>query len=70
MATKMGNRVGVNFAIFRSNPWSQFIVVLEICCKATNIHEHVETKICMLLIPINGNEDGKSGWCKFCYFSQ
>ena len=25
---------------------------------------------CMLFIPINGNEDGKSGWCEFCYFSQ
>ena len=24
----------------------------------------------MLFIPINGNEDGKSGWCEFCFFSQ
>ena len=45
MATKMENRVGVNFAIFRSNPWRQFIVHLEICCKDTNIHENVENKI-------------------------
>ena len=22
---------------------------------------------CMLFIPINGNEEGKSGWCEFCY---
>ena len=26
--------------------------------------------ICMLFIPINGNEDGKSGWCECCYFLQ
>ena len=45
MATKMENRVGVNFAIFRSNPWCQFIVLLEICYKDTNIHEKVENKI-------------------------
>ena len=45
MATKMENRFGVNFAIFRSNPWCQFIVLLEICCKDTNIHENVENKI-------------------------
>ena len=45
MAMKMENRVGVNFAIFRSNPWRQFIVLLEICCKDTNIHESVENKI-------------------------
>ena len=45
MATKMENRVGMNFAIFRSNPWRQFIVLLEICCKDTNIHENVENKI-------------------------
>ena len=45
MATKMEYRVGVNFAIFRSNPWNQFIVLLEICCKDTNIHENVENRI-------------------------
>ena len=45
MATKKENRVGVNFAIFRSNPWRQFIELLEICCKDTNIHESVENKI-------------------------
>ena len=44
-ARKMENRVGVNFAIFRSNPWRQFIVLLEICCTDTNIHENVENKI-------------------------
>ena len=44
MATKMENRVGVNFAIFRSNPWRQFIELLEIYCKDTNIHESVENK--------------------------
>ena len=26
--------------------------------------------ICMIYIPINGNEDRKSGWCEFYYFSQ
>ena len=45
MATKIENRVGVNFAIFRSNPWRQLIVLLEIYCKDTNIHENVENKI-------------------------
>ena len=44
MVTKMENRVGVNFSIFRSNPWRQFIVLQEICCKDTNIHENVEKK--------------------------
>ena len=44
MATKMENRVGVNFAIFRSNLWRQFFE-LEICCKDTNIYESVENKI-------------------------
>ena len=43
MATKMENHVGVNFAIFRSNPWRQFIELH--CCKDTNIHEFVENKI-------------------------
>ena len=33
MAIKMENRVGLNFAIFRSNPWRQFTVLLEICVK-------------------------------------
>ena len=42
MATEMENRVGMTFAIFRSNPWCQFIVRLKICCKADNIHENVE----------------------------
>ena len=45
MATKMENPVGVNFAIFRSNPWRQFTELLHICCKDTNIHENVENKI-------------------------
>ena len=45
MATKMENRVGVNFAFFPSNPWRQFIVLLEIYCKDTNIHGNVENKI-------------------------
>ena len=45
MATKMETRVGVNLAIFRSDHWRQFIVLLEICCKDTNIHENVENKI-------------------------
>ena len=45
MATKMENRVGVNFAFFRSNPWRQSIVLLEICCKDTYIHESVKNKI-------------------------
>ena len=45
MATKMENRVGVNIAIFHSNPWCQFIELLVICCKDTNIHESVENKI-------------------------
>ena len=45
MATKMENRVGVNFAIFRSTPWRQFIELLEICCKDTNIHESMNNKI-------------------------
>ena len=45
MAVKMENQVGVNFAIFRSNPWRQFSVLLEICCTGTNIHESVENKI-------------------------
>ena len=48
--TKMKNRVGVNFAIFRSNPWRQFIVLLEICCKDTNVHESVENKISHVLL--------------------
>ena len=42
---KTENRVGVKFDIFRSNPWRQFIVLLEICCKDTNIHDNVENKI-------------------------
>ena len=46
----MENRVGVNFAIFRSNPWRQFIVLLEICCKDTNIHENMENKISNILL--------------------
>ena len=50
MATKMENRIGVNFAIFRSNPWRQFIVLLEICCKDTNIHGHVGNKISDFLL--------------------
>ena len=45
MATKIENRVGVNFTIFHSNHWRQFIELLEICCKNTNIHESVENKI-------------------------
>ena len=45
MAIKMENWVGANFAIFRSNPWRQFVVLLEICCTNTNIHENVEHKI-------------------------
>ena len=45
MATKMENRIGVNFAIFRCNLWRQFIELLEICCKDINIHESVENKI-------------------------
>ena len=45
MAAKMENLVDVNFAIFRSNPWRQFIVLLEICWKDTNIHEKMENKI-------------------------
>ena len=44
------NRVGVNFAIFHSNPGCQFIVLLEICCKDTNIHENVENKISDFLL--------------------
>ena len=44
MATMMENQIGVNFAIFCSNPWRQFIELLEICCKDTNIHESVENK--------------------------
>ena len=50
MATKMENRVDVNFAIFRGNPWRQFIVLLEICCKDTDIHENVENKISDFLL--------------------
>ena len=42
---KMENLVCVNFAIFRSYHWHQFIELLEICCKNTNIHESVENKI-------------------------
>ena len=42
---KRENLVGVNFAIFRSIPWRQLIVLLEICCKDANIHENVENKI-------------------------
>ena len=45
MATKMEDQVGVNFAIFRSNPWRQFIELLKICCKETNIHKNVENNI-------------------------
>ena len=45
MATKMESRIGVNFAIFRSNHWRHFIALLEICCKDTNVHEDVENKI-------------------------
>ena len=61
MTTKIENRVGVNFAILLlllfwlfffffcffscSNNWLQFIVLLEICCKDTNIHETEENKI-------------------------
>ena len=45
MATKMENRVGVDFPILCSNPWRQLIVLLEICCKDTNVHENVENKI-------------------------
>ena len=41
----MENRVDVNFAIFRSNPWRQLIELLEICCKDTHIHENGENKI-------------------------
>ena len=41
----MENQVGVNFAIFHSNPWRLFIMRLEICCTDTNIHESVENKI-------------------------
>ena len=50
MATKMEDQVGVNFAIFRSNPWRQFIELLKICCKETNIHKSVET-----IFPIFGS---------------
>ena len=35
----------MKFAVFRSNPRRQVIVLLEICCKDTNIHEIVENKI-------------------------
>ena len=49
MASKMENRVGVKFAVFRSNPWHQFIVLLESCCKNT-IHENVENKISDFLL--------------------
>ena len=45
MVTKVENRVGVNFAIFRNNPWRQFIVLLEICSKDTYIHKNVKNKI-------------------------
>ena len=45
MSTKLENRIGVNFAIFRSTPWRQFIELLEICCKDTNIHKSVVNKI-------------------------
>ena len=51
MATKKENRVGVNFAIFRSNPWRQFIELLEICCKDINIHESVEKQNFRFLAP-------------------
>ena len=44
------NWVGVKFAILRSNPWCQFIVLLEIGCKDNNIHENVENKIFDLLL--------------------
>ena len=33
------------FFYFRSNHWRQFIVLLEISCKDTNIHKNVENKI-------------------------
>ena len=42
---KKENRVGVHFAILHSNPWHQFIELLEICCKDTIIHESAENKI-------------------------
>ena len=45
MATKLEHWVGVNFAIFRSNPCRHFIELLEICSKDTKIHESVENKI-------------------------
>ena len=38
------------FCYFRSNPWRQFIVLLEICCKDTNVHESVENKISHVLL--------------------
>ena len=41
----MDYRVGVNFAIFRSYLWRQFIELLEICYKDTNTHKNVENKI-------------------------
>ena len=50
MASKMENRVGVKFAVFRSNPWRQVIVLLESCCKNTIIHENVENKISDFLL--------------------
>ena len=40
-----GNSGWYEFAIFRSNHWRQFIVLLGICCEDTNIHENVENKI-------------------------
>ena len=45
MATKMENWIGVNFAIFRSNPWRKFIELLKICYKDTIIHKSVVNKI-------------------------
>ena len=39
---QMENRL--MFAIFRSNPWRQVVVLLEICSKG-NKHENMENKI-------------------------
>ena len=37
-------RVYVKFAILRSNPWRQFIELLEICGKDTDIHKKKKKK--------------------------
>ena len=49
---------------------SEFVHILDQWEKMTLTRVITVYQTCTLFTPINGNEDEKSDWCEYCYFSQ